>query len=574
MRKIKIVLFGSTSLALRVLKDLLSRDEVEIVGVVSEPWTTASFSRNVEQGVYEYAIRNQIPLLTVEEIEQTQLEPLDLAFTVRFPSILSKRLINKFELGVVNFHGGPLPELRGVNSSNFAVFKGKFVSGGTLHYLDETIDTGAIIKCVRFNFDSKASAFDVSQLTQEALWEAYDSVISDLLSGKNIAIQNQTELRLSGTESEYIKKSDIQKIQNFDLGENAELLQRHVLASDFPGQRPATIEGAAQNLYVTTQPRFMSIWENNESRRRFDLSPDTSLDTPFHKLEKISDHLGADIWVKRDDLFPLYGGGNKGRRTVGIVDMIKRDPPHVVVTVGGVQSNHCRAVALACEQLGIKCHLIMHGELNATQNPTGNLRIAILTGATTQIVQPEEIAETIQAVKHRYQELSMKITFIPGGGETQAGVLTYAEAFRELLWQSEVVPEQVVVACGTGGTLAGMMIGAEQMNVGTELIGISVARDSEKSKASVSEAYRMATGKDADFSRVQIETDWIDGGYGTHSERTLSAAATIRQLEGLLVDNCYTGKATAGLLGLHERGRITSGRTVLWHTGGLYNFLS
>lgn len=297
--------------------------------------------------------------------------------------------------------------------------------------------------------------------------------------------------------------------------------------------------------------------------------------TPFYKLDNLSAQLKADIWIKRDDLYPLFGGGNKARKMNRIIKTLIEQNPDIVITVGGTQSNHCRVTAIACEQLGIRCDLILHGTIEDLEHAEGNLKLCLLCGATPHFVDPDNIAETIETIRAEYQANGLKVFVLPGGGETTSGTLAYADAFQELVGQSSTPPKRIVVASGTGGTQAGLLIGAEQSKTDTEIIGISVAREHTQGSSEIARAYRDASGITINQDNIRFETDWVDGGYGLFTAQTTSASEFLRRQEGILTDYCYSGKAVAGLLALYEQEQFSDGgRTVFWHTGGIFNFMT
>src|SRR5690554_294407 len=109
----KVVLFGTIPTARRCLEILHNRKGVELVGVVTEEDYISD-----EETVSEYAIKNNIPLISIEKCLKLDV---DLGFTVRFHKIIKQSLIDHFKEGIINMHGGPLPNYRGSLCSIMAI---------------------------------------------------------------------------------------------------------------------------------------------------------------------------------------------------------------------------------------------------------------------------------------------------------------------------------------------------------------------------------------------------------------------------------------------------------------------
>src|SRR5262245_2001196 len=99
--------------------------------------------------------------------------------------------------------------------------------------------------------------------------------------------------------------------------------------------------------------------------------PLARLPTPLERLERLSEALGAEIWCKRDDLTGAALTGNKVRKLERLLGQARRLGADTVITTGGIQSNHARATAVACRQLGMAPVLLLRGEEPRT--PEANL---------------------------------------------------------------------------------------------------------------------------------------------------------------------------------------------------------
>ncbi len=302
------------------------------------------------------------------------------------------------------------------------------------------------------------------------------------------------------------------------------------------------------------------------------------LTTPLVNLPRLSRNLGVDLWVKRDDLFPLTGGGNKARKVKYIARDVEHRGADSVVTTGGLQSNHARAVALMAAEHGWKCKLVLHGEKSQLDRPKGNLLLMCLTGADIVVVPAERIGPTMKEAMHEFVCQGYKPYEITGGGHMLSGSIAYAEAVKELEYQCRDYqwrPDWIVLASGTGTTQAGLLGGLDMAGWETRVVGISAARKNPRGRLIVEQAYadlRQHLGLEGPGRYVDFRDDWTGEGYERPTNATLAAICKAARLEGLILDPTYTGKAFAALLDMIHGYEIREGSHVLfWHTGGLLN---
>jgi len=287
-------------------------------------------------------------------------------------------------------------------------------------------------------------------------------------------------------------------------------------------------------------------------------------DSPIESFPSLSDELGVDLLVKRDDLLPFPLAGNKIRKIRAEL-MSLPDTPGLVITNGAIGSNHCRTLAFLAARSDFSAHLVLHGEPSSTGN-TRALHMLESLGATWEIVDAQLIAPTIAERRASAAAGGTDVHVINGGCHTPAGAVAYRDAATALLL--DVEPDWVILASGTGATQGGIAAAA-QSHAQTRVVGISVARPASRGSAPVAEA--------ASWAGAEIEVDFrdshLDGGYGAHAEITRQAVDTGWR-HGLPLDTTYTGKAMAGLLSMISTGEIAPGARVLfWHTGGLANYL-
>jgi 1-aminocyclopropane-1-carboxylate deaminase/D-cysteine desulfhydrase-like pyridoxal-dependent ACC family enzyme len=298
--------------------------------------------------------------------------------------------------------------------------------------------------------------------------------------------------------------------------------------------------------------------------------------SPVDQAERLSEALGLDLRVKRDDLLPMPGGGNKVRKMARIADEAAHAGADALVTTGGAQSNHARVTALEAARRGWACRLVLHGDPAALDQPEGNLLLMVLTGAEVEVVPADAVRQRLDAARDELSNADRTPHLVPGGGHSVAGALAYADAVAEAKAQlGPWVPDWIVVASGTGGTQAGLVAGCVAEGWPSRVLGVSVARPAERGAAAVREVLEGASeALGAEPGPVDFRDGWTAGGYERVDGPTLDAVRSAARA-GLVLDPTYTGKAFASLRDLTRTGEIAPGSRVLfWHTGGLLNLLA
>ena len=334
----------------------------------------------------------------------------------------------------------------------------------------------------------------------------------------------------------------------------------------------------AQHVY--SELRFVKIAVENTKvvmSRNLVLNP-LLLDpqvTPLESGHTLSAMLGLDIdlWIKRDDLYPIAGGGIKARKIGYIIKKAIEDGHDVIVTNGGPQSNHARAAAILAANFGIKCHLVIVLEPGQEYTNSGNILLMKLSGASIEYTTKDLLALRMDEAISRFSQKGHKPLYIWGGGHCFQGTVAFVDAAIEAQQQcGNWKPDYLLLASGTGTTQAGLTIG--YANSKTQVIGISVARDAKRGAQVIRECiedYYFQTGRIKQELIIQFMDDWVCGGYKKHNDelfRTIEKAAKA----GYFFDPTYSGKALLGLMSLVQDGRIPERSKVLfWHTGGLMN---
>ncbi len=303
--------------------------------------------------------------------------------------------------------------------------------------------------------------------------------------------------------------------------------------------------------------------------------PIAHLPTPLEKMERLSKHLGGpELWIKRDDQTGLAMGGNKARKLEFLVaDALAHGFDHLLTT-GAPQSNHCRQTAAAAAHFGLGCSLVLRGSPPAQLH--GNLLLDRLLGAHLYWADGREGSEVMNDVAAELRSMGRKPYPIPVGGSNVMGATGFVMAIQELTNQLQSGPnvDFIVFASSSGGTQAGLVLGARVYGFRGRILGISVDHPADQLKTLVSAlatatATHLGLGTLSVADLVDVNDDYLGEGYAQVGETEREAIQMTAQLEGILLDPVYTGRAMGGLIDLIRWGAFTRGQTVLfWHTGG------
>lgn len=302
------------------------------------------------------------------------------------------------------------------------------------------------------------------------------------------------------------------------------------------------------------------------------------ISTPLYKDEQLSRALGVNLYIKREDLFPIAGGGNKGRKADYILGKCLNEQCTAVVTCGGLQSNHTRATAIKCKELGLKCTIIIHSEQPV--DTRGNYKILKLLGVRIVFCSLSDVAEVMDNEMAKFVREGEKPFYIWGGGHCVEGSLAYYDLATEVISQADNVEFDFVFhASGTGTTQAGLHCGFRSYNRDTRVIGISVARDTERGRSAVIDSSIELCSElglpNALSESVEFDDNFTCGGYEKYSDELLACISEVSISSGLILDPTYTAKAFLGLKHYVDSGTVEKKSNVLFiHTGGLLNFLS
>lgn len=301
-----------------------------------------------------------------------------------------------------------------------------------------------------------------------------------------------------------------------------------------------------------------------------------NLPTPLDEAKRLADKIGlSKLFIKRDDLTGLAGGGNKARKLEFDFAEIMKDGYDVIITAGGIQSNHARMTAAAARKLGLDTKLVLGGpEFKIAK---GNLLLDIMFNAEIRYLVDDDSNTSLENEMQKWSDELLiqgrKPFVIPIGGSTGLGALGYVKAMEELSVQLENDNVQIIAGVGSCGTFAGMILGSKIFLPKARVIGISVSRTSEAIKKRtaelIDESAKLINYKIDE--QILIECyDFYHNEYGMITEAGKSAIDVCANLEGILLDPIYTGKVMAGLIDLTNKNIIDKNIPVVFiHTGGM-----
>ena len=290
--------------------------------------------------------------------------------------------------------------------------------------------------------------------------------------------------------------------------------------------------------------------------------------TPIHRLDHISSLLGTNVYIKRDDLSGLGLGGNKVRKLEFLLAEAKAQGAEVVFTTGGAQSNHAMLTAAAAGKLGMTPILIL--KKRGVTERRGNQLLEHLMGTDVRFVDTDDYADIYAEMDRVGQALGRPYYKIPCGGSNALGSLGYVACAQEIAGQG-LHFDHIVCAEGSGGTMAGLALGAKLFLPGTRVWGMMVDTDPFETitPALMREAAALLGAELTIGPEDYTLRDQCGPGYAIPSAEGNAAIALMAAQEGLFLDPVYTGKAFAGLLALAREGAFAPEEKVLFlHTGG------
>jgi D-cysteine desulfhydrase len=309
------------------------------------------------------------------------------------------------------------------------------------------------------------------------------------------------------------------------------------------------------------------------------------LPTPLEPSPRLGPRLGLELLYKRDDLTGLELSGNKARKLELLVADAERSGADVLVTCGGVQSNHCRATAFAAAKRGLGAVLLLRTPDPASPPPAeANSLLDRLAGAEVRFVSHEEYrrrAERMEAVAAELRARGRRPYVIPEGGSNALGSVGYVLAVEELRDQLPAgwrdAPVTIAYAAGSGGTGAGIELGLRLHRwTQAKALGFAVCNDAAHFVAAIAAICAEARRRwpllpEVPAAEIALDDRAIGPGYAEATEEGLEIIRAAAREDGVLLDPVYTGKAMLGLARrAGEAGALPSRRVILLHSGGAF----
>ncbi len=310
--------------------------------------------------------------------------------------------------------------------------------------------------------------------------------------------------------------------------------------------------------------------------------------TPLQEMPRLRDALLTEVpncprlFVKRDDLTGLAGGGNKTRKLQYLIADALQQGADTVITAGALQSNHVRQTAAAAAKAGLRAHAILFDMVDYPEpayHTSGNILLDRILGATLH--RPAKGANARDVFDEVMQQVEAEggtPYMVPVGGSNAVGSTAYAEVFLEITAQCEtqgVTPTRITHATGSLGTQAGLLAGRALSGLELPIQAVSVARPDREALAGelLEIANQTATrigAADVLDRDIHVDFRHVGDGYGLPTSAMVSAVELVARTEGILLDPVYSGKGMAGLIAQILNGEIDADETVVFlHTGGM-----
>ncbi len=315
------------------------------------------------------------------------------------------------------------------------------------------------------------------------------------------------------------------------------------------------------------------------------------LPTPMQPLRRLSEKLGVELYIKRDDLTGAALSGNKIRKLEFVLAEALDQKTDTVITCGGAQSNHCRATAIAAAMLGLNCRLLLRTpDPSNPPPPEGNILLDRMAGAEIVWITPDDYKKRDELMAQEaaaLQESERKPFTIPEGASTALGALGYVRATEELV--NDITntlggahqPCTIISAAGSGGTSAGLILGAKIFDVDARVAGVNVCDDRDYFMREIGTICENAIADynlDIDFARqrdIEIIDGYVGRGYALSQPDELALISEVAQTEGIFLDPVYTGKAFYGMVEELKRDPKCFGERIIFiHTGGIFGLFS
>ncbi|MBP7461933.1 MAG: D-cysteine desulfhydrase family protein [Candidatus Delongbacteria bacterium] len=310
--------------------------------------------------------------------------------------------------------------------------------------------------------------------------------------------------------------------------------------------------------------------------------PIALLPTPIERMSNLSREYGVSLYIKRDDMTGMELGGNKIRKLEYTLYQAETEGVNALMTCGGIQSNHARAVAVAARKQGYTPYLLLRGT-PPEKGLDGNLLLNTMLDAQIRWITPDQYRTDrnpiMQTWAQELESIGQKVMIIPEGASDSTGYLGYANAGQEIRQQAGEMGidfDAIICAVGSGGTFGGLMLAQKLFGLKAQIMGVNVCDDAPYFRQRISRVLDECIQRyQLNFRIPQEELMIIDGfvgpGYAVSTRDERDLMRHVARQEGIYLDPVYTGKAFWAMDHLIRTGRIAAGSTVLFiHTGGLF----
>lgn len=308
----------------------------------------------------------------------------------------------------------------------------------------------------------------------------------------------------------------------------------------------------------------------------------TQLPTRVHRLERLARELGVDeLWIKRDDESGRLYGGNKPRKLEFVLGEALAQRRAAVLTFGGIGTHHGLATAVCARSLGLRAILLLVRQ-PVTAHVRECLRLDFAAGAELHY-RPTVPLLVLRALHVCARELVRgRLPYIlPTGGSSPLGTLGYVNAAFELQEQINArllpEPECIFVPVGSGGTVAGLVLGAKLSGLRSRIVAILVtdimpptprklAKQANASLALLQEHLPELRSLQVDAGDFIIVSGYLGACYGAPTDAGRRARDLMRSLEGIALDTTYSAKCLAALLEALQQREYRDGPVLFWNT--------
>jgi len=285
--------------------------------------------------------------------------------------------------------------------------------------------------------------------------------------------------------------------------------------------------------------------------------------------------------VKRDDLTGMALSGNKIRKLEFVIAEAQNQGADLLITCGGIQSNHARATAAAATKVGMKSYLVLRGQEGGEAD--GNLMLDFLVGAKVKYITPEDYSNRVGEIMAELADDLRREGFhpyiIPEGASDELGAIGYLAGSEEIISQLKELDLEIdylLCAVGSGGTYAGLLLGQKLHQQRFQVLGVNVCDDeayfvNKIAKISAQAIDRFHIDVQVQNDEIQIIDGYVGEGYALNRPEEIDFIKQVALVEGLILDPVYTGKAMFGLKDQIAKGRFQKDDKILFlHTGGLF----